>query len=301
MINLNHLRSFYFCALHKNVTHAAKSLGISQPSLSQQIKAFEEEIGLDLFYRNGRNLDLTPKGRGLYLRAESIFSSVAGVVDFIENQSEIRRTISIGVTDQIERPFVAKLTLQLTNESVFKNSKLSVLSDSIEVQKALLDKSLFDILLSHEEIKTLTPIHVFEFPVKLISKKPSHAVSNIKQINLSSLLNGLGEKLVLPAKGLRLRSEIESYLSKTQFDGEVIFESNILGCLAEVIRSGIGCGFLPIVYVYEDIKKNKLSIFGPENGFWKHKMFLYAPKTQDSVVTKEFIKAVQNFSIQKGG
>lgn len=300
MVNLNHLRSFYLCALHKNVTKAAQSLDVSQPSLSQQIKAFEDEIGFELFYRNGRMLDLTPKGRELFLKSEPIFNSVTGVVDFIENKKESLRTISIGVTDQIERPFVAKLTSQLINESLFKNSKFSIVSDNLDSLSAIFSKNNLDLMISHEEIEGLSPIEIFEFPVKLISKKANHVTSGIKQNNLLTLLKALGQKLVLPSKGLKLRAEIEDYIGKSNLKDEVIFESNILACLTEGIRNGIGCGFLPVVYVYDDIKKNRISIFGPQNGFWRHKMFLYAPTSYDEVVASKFIKAMQSFSIHEG-
>lgn len=300
MVNLNHLRSFYLCALHKNVTKAAQSLDVSQPSLSQQIKAFEDEIGFELFYRNGRMLELTPKGRELFLKSEPIFNSVTGVIDFIENKEESIRTISIGVTDQIERPFVAKLTSQLISESLFKNSKFSIISEKIDSLVSLYAKNNYDLMMSHEEIEGLSPIEIFEFPVKLISKKANHVTSSIKQNNLLALLKGLGQKLVLPSKGLRLRSEIEDYIGKSNLHDEVIFESNILACLTEGIRNGIGCGFLPVVYVYDDIKKNRLSVFGPQNGFWRHKVYLYAPTTHDQGVTSKFIKVMQSFSIHEG-
>lgn len=300
MVNLNHLRSFYTCALHKNVTRAAQSLDVSQPSLSQQIKAFEDEIGFELFYRNGRLLDLTPKGRELFFKAEPIFGFVTSVVDYIENKTEVQRAISIGVTDQIERPFVAKLISQLTTESIFKNSKFSVISENFDNLRSQFTKNNFNILLSHEKIENTSPIEVFEFPVKLISKKPKHTTSSIKQNNLSALLKGLGQKLVLPSKGLKLRSEIEEYIGKSNINQEVIFESNILACLTESIRNGIGCGFLPISYVFDDIKKNKLTIFGPQNGFWQHKVYMYAPKNYDPVITAEFIKVIRNFSIHEG-
>lgn len=300
MINLNHLRSFYICALHKNVTKAAQSLDVTQPSLSQQIKAFEDDIGMELFYRNGRMLDLTPKGRELFLKSEPIFGLVTSVADFIENKTEVHRTISIGVTDQIERPFVAKLISQLTNESIFKNSKYSVISENLDTLKSQFVLNNFNILLSHEQLPKASLIETFEFPVKLVSKKPKHSGSSIKQNNLSSLLKGLGQKLVLPSKGLKLRTEIEDYMNEFDLEPEIIFESNILACLSESIRNGIGCGFLPISYVYDDLKNNKLSIFGPQHGFWKHKIYMYAPKNYDQVIVNAFTKVIQNFSIHEG-
>lgn len=300
MLNLNHLRSFYICALHKNVTKAAESLDVSQPSLSQQIKAFEEEIGFELFFRNGRTLDLTPKGISLFNRSEPIFSSISGVTDFIKHQSHVERSISIAVSDQIERPFIAKLTAQLMKDTIFKSSKFKIISEDNHSLISRFDIKEFNLFLSHEEVNGLKPIKVFEFPVKLISNKPSHTTSDLRQNNFGNLLSGLGEKLILPSEGLKLRSEIDMFLMKHKIRQDVVFESNILACLTEAIRNKVGCGFMPVAYVYEDIKKNKLSIYGPENGFWKHKIYLYAPENQDQIIADEFTRAVQNFSVNKG-
>jgi DNA-binding transcriptional LysR family regulator len=301
MINLNHLRSFYVCALHKNMTNAAKSLNVTQPSLSQQIKIFEEEVGFELFFRNGRTLDLTPKGVGLFRRTEPIFNSVSGVTDFLMNQLPVERSIAIAVSEQIERPFVSKLTSQLMRDSIFKSSKFKIISDDVLKLKSRFREKEFNLFLSHQEIKNMKPIKSFEFPVKLVSSRTSHALSTLSQKSLPNLLKGLGEKLVLPSEGLQLRTEINSFFEKSKLDLDVIFESNILACITEAVRNQVGCGFLPVAYVYDEIKKNKLSIFGPEGGFWKHKVFLYSLEKQERIIADEFIRAMQNFTLQNGG
>lgn len=301
MINLNHLRSFYVCALHKNVTLAAKSLSVSQPSLSQQIKAFEEDIGFDLFFRNGRTLDLTPKGIDLFNQSEPIFNSVSSINDFINHQISIERSISIAVSDQIERPFIAKLTALLMKDALFKRSKFNILSDDVKSLNSSFVKGKFNLFLSHEQVRNLKPVQVFEFPVKLVSNTQSNLMSELRQNSVSNLLKGLGEKLVLPVEGLKLRSEINAFLKKNKIEQDVIFESNILACLTEAIRGKVGCGFMPVAYVYDDIKKNKLSVYGPENGFWMHKIYLYAPEKQEQVISDEFVRVVQNFNISYGG
>lgn len=301
MINLNHLRSFYICALYKNVTKAAKSLDVTQPSLSQQIKAFEEEVGFDIFYRNGRSFDLTPKGMDLFLRAEPVFSSVKGVMDFVENQNPLIGEVSIGVTDQIERPFVAKIIAHLTKEAIFRNSKFSVTSDQFDSLHRNFSNSKFNILLSHKKIRNQIPNFTFQFPVKIVSNKGNFEVSRVRQSNVQSLLSGLGQRLVLPSSGLLFRNEIDDFLSGKEVNSEIIFESNILACLSESIRSGLGCGFLPVPYVFEDFKKERLSIYGPEEGFWKHKIYLYSPVTDSNVIVDEFIKVIQHFTLKKGG
>ena len=62
----------YFCvaARYHNITRASKELFVTQPSVSNAIKALEEEFGVNLFYRNNNKLTLTPEGKKLQAAIE---------------------------------------------------------------------------------------------------------------------------------------------------------------------------------------------------------------------------------------
>ncbi|MGR5874301.1 LysR family transcriptional regulator [Bacillus pacificus] len=66
----------YFLAVSKELhfTKAAEKLNISQPSLSQQIRALEHEVGMPLFDRIGKKISLTEAGKILLLHSKNIFS-----------------------------------------------------------------------------------------------------------------------------------------------------------------------------------------------------------------------------------
>ena len=73
MINLNQLRAFYQAAKCQNVSLAAKHLFVSQPAVTAQVKLFEDNCGLKLFKKRGRNLHLTDEGKTLFNYAGKIF------------------------------------------------------------------------------------------------------------------------------------------------------------------------------------------------------------------------------------
>ncbi|MGV2487897.1 UNVERIFIED_CONTAM: LysR family transcriptional regulator, partial [Bacillus mycoides] len=68
----------YFLAVSKELhfTKAAEKLNISQPSLSQQIRALEHEVGMPLFDRIGKKISLTEAGRVLLSHSKTIFHEV---------------------------------------------------------------------------------------------------------------------------------------------------------------------------------------------------------------------------------
>jgi DNA-binding transcriptional LysR family regulator len=74
-IELRLLRYFAVVAEELHVGHAAARLFISQPALSQQIRALEEQVGLPLFVRHPRGVELTEAGEGLLEEARSLLGS----------------------------------------------------------------------------------------------------------------------------------------------------------------------------------------------------------------------------------
>ncbi len=74
-VELYQLRSFVAVAKQGHLTRAADGLHISQPALSAQIKALEEELGLDLFERRPSGMLLTAAGKRLVTEAERLLSA----------------------------------------------------------------------------------------------------------------------------------------------------------------------------------------------------------------------------------
>lgn len=71
-MEIRQLNYFITVAETKNYSHAAKSLFVTQPTLSQSIKKLEQELNTALFIQNGRQLQLTEAGEILYQRGKTL-------------------------------------------------------------------------------------------------------------------------------------------------------------------------------------------------------------------------------------
>lgn len=97
-MNLQQLRYFLAAAEHGSFTAAARSLYIAQPSLSEQVRQLEAELGVELFARVGRGIVLTATGRAFRPEAERVLAALDRAQDAVRNVREIRGgTISFGM------------------------------------------------------------------------------------------------------------------------------------------------------------------------------------------------------------
>jgi DNA-binding transcriptional LysR family regulator len=75
-VSLSQLSYFVAVAEEQHLTRAAQRLHISQPPLTRQIRALEEELGVDLFERTPQGMKLLPTGKRLLVEARGIISRV---------------------------------------------------------------------------------------------------------------------------------------------------------------------------------------------------------------------------------
>jgi len=109
-INYHHLLYFWVVAREGTITKAAKVLHLTQPTVSEQLKTFEESLGEVLFDRSRRRLELTEVGRIVYRYAEEIFDLGQELQDTLAGQPSGRPSkLRIGVSDVVPKLVLHRL------------------------------------------------------------------------------------------------------------------------------------------------------------------------------------------------
>jgi DNA-binding transcriptional LysR family regulator len=84
-MELRQLRTIVAVARHRSLTKAGDELFLTQPAVSQQIRRLEEELGVDVFHRTSRRVELTPEGRVVLGYAERVLAEVDGLQSELED------------------------------------------------------------------------------------------------------------------------------------------------------------------------------------------------------------------------
>ena len=134
-MDLRVLRYYLTVCQEKNISKAAASLHIAQPSLSKQIKELEDELGVTLFIRGHRQITLTQEGYFLRDRAQEMINMATQTKQIIQSSNLITGTLNIGAGQSYQLKSIMKIIDHLiqNHEDVHFNF-YDVYADEIEAK-----------------------------------------------------------------------------------------------------------------------------------------------------------------------
>ncbi|WP_371368819.1 LysR substrate-binding domain-containing protein [Pseudomonas sp. QL9] len=92
------LKAFYMVARLGSITQAAKKLGLSQPTVTTQIRNLESQYAVELFYRGSRRLTLTEEGVRLLPMVQGLLQQEADIEFYLRNCGQMQGSLRIGAT-----------------------------------------------------------------------------------------------------------------------------------------------------------------------------------------------------------
>lgn len=290
MHNFNHLYYFYITAKSGSVSSAAKHLFISQPSLSSQLKVLEEALNLRLFEKVGRCNELTEAGSLIYKLCCQMFEiseelrglSAKGI------PSESRR-IYIGVSDEVERTFVVDVVSHFLKEhGQAQRPKVTVVSGTHQqlierLQFRELDAVVTPVVVIDPELEGLDSAEV---PVALICPSKWKVRSKTEELHaaeaVKEIVGGEDAQWLMPSSRFKLRSEIDTFFEENKLKGRVVFESDVIASIVRSVIDEVGMAFIPLLYVAREIREKLVRVIGPQNGYWKYRVWLSCHKQNKS-------------------
>jgi len=108
-LNYKHLRYFWMVAKTGSIAKAASQLNLTPHSISGQLSEFAEALGVALFRKSGRSLELTDTGRRIVSYAETIFSTGDELLELVRDKSFATMSFRIGCADSVSKLIACQL------------------------------------------------------------------------------------------------------------------------------------------------------------------------------------------------
>jgi LysR family transcriptional activator of nhaA len=140
-LNYKHLRYFWMVARSGSIAKAAEQLHLTPQSISGQLTEFAETLGVDLFRRAGRRLELTETGNRILRHAEDIFSAGDALLEVVRDQAATQmNTFRIGVSDSVSKAVACRLvapalSLDEPTRLICREGRLAALLADMAVHK----------------------------------------------------------------------------------------------------------------------------------------------------------------------
>lgn len=189
-MELRVLRYFLEVAREENITAAAESMHITQPTLSKQLMDLEDELGKKLFIRGKRRITLTEDGMLLRKRASEIIELVEKTETELQKNDElVVGDVYIGAAETDGIKLIAKICKNLQNK--YPNIHYHLFSGNSEDVLEKLDKGLIDfaILFEPSDFKKYNHIKLPVYNNWGLLMKKDNPLAKLEYIKPKDLLN----------------------------------------------------------------------------------------------------------------
>ncbi|HEY0835235.1 MAG TPA: LysR family transcriptional regulator [Azospirillum sp.] len=254
-MDIRHLGNFLHVAELQSLSRAASVLRVAQPALSRQIKALEEELGVQLLNRHGWGVTPTPAGRVMMDHARRVLKEVGAARDAVQAyQSEPSGSVTFGTPTSLGlvllpglaarfRRLVPKVRLHLV-EGFSASIHEWVLSGRLDLAVLYETKTMGSLTLSPLLEETMTLVG------------PAGRFTDGAGLDLAEVA---GLDLLLPARPHRLRLLVDQAFAGRDLQCEPVIEVDALPALIELVRMGEGCTLLPFSCVHALVRSGALS------------------------------------------
>lgn len=223
-MELRVLRYFLTVAKEQSFTKAAEQLHITQPTLSRQLAALEEELGTLLFNRRGRSITLTNEGILLKRRALELIDLEDKIVDeFKKSEGVVEGVITIGCGEFAAVELLAKISADFKKK--YPMVQIAIHTGTADTIMEMMNKGLVDIGLFLEPVSTenLEYIRILDSDRWVVSMKPDDELAKKEFITKEDLLE---LPLILPER-LSVQSELANWFGKDFEKLNISFISNL--------------------------------------------------------------------------
>lgn len=254
------LYTFIKLAECESTTQTALELHMTQPAVSQQLKALETEYNIQLFNREGRRIILTNEGRQFYLMLKRMITMEQQFAEMIKQPAV--KTIRFGATLSISEGIMPELLPKMINH--WKDIRFELTTQNTKELLRELEEGLIDFALIegnfNQKKYAHSPIMKAKFSGFCQKGSPYKKFKRLEECISAPLIvreKGSGTRTIFESECETYNISVEDFLSSHEVDS--------IPVILNLVKSGAGITFAYDCAMQEGIKKGEIEEIVLEN------------------------------------
>jgi LysR family nitrogen assimilation transcriptional regulator len=255
-MDLRKIQYFFSVIEHGNLSSAAQSLRVSQPTLSRQIQAIEQEFQAALFVRGGRGMLLTEAGKQLHEGLQGVERQLRLLkTDIAAVSVEPTGEVAFGIPPS-PRGLMAVPLVQRYH-AAYPRISVRLVEETSGQLRDLIANGTLDLAVTN----TVEPTHGIVSQIlgreRLVLVGPPDTKLSMRK---ETPVKALGElPLILTMRPNSLRLMVESRLGALGLQANIRLEANTLPLMTDLVIAGLGYTVLPFCGIRDLLKQGRVS------------------------------------------
>lgn len=254
-VSLRQIRAFVALAEHTSFRRAGEALGVAQSSLSATIQQIEGELGISLFDRTTRRVELTAVGRNLLPTFERLLNDVNFALE--DAQAEvggIRGRVVISSPLSVVMNILPIVTSRFLVR--YPGARVTILDHGHRASQRSLQQNEADIAICGrdgiDDELDFRLLSVDQFHAVL---PPDHPLAAKAEVTWASLLS---EPFIAMARGTQIRDLMETIIQRSKLGFRPVCELHNPMAVEAMVRSGLGVSALPSATITSQVVSRSL-------------------------------------------
>jgi len=274
-LDLKRVEYFVRVAELGSFTRAALMLGLSQPSLSRQIRLLETEVHQSLLHRHGRGVELTPAGQCMLEHGHALLGGVQRAIDALnELGSDPRGRVVVGLPYRTARLITTPLVQAFRGK--FPHASITVAEGLSTVLHEWILSGRVDVALLFDPPRSSELDLELLLTEELVLVGPRAKRATLpKKIELREIVNF---PLILPRIPNATRSVLEAATGRAGIKMQLSVEVDTIHNILELIGGHMGYGILPVGAVTHSGGEERFQIARIHAPVLRQRLFFAAPR-----------------------
>lgn len=259
-MELREINTFLLIAQYRSFSKAAQHLGYSQAAVTIQISKLENELGVHLFDRIGRQISLTHEGEIFYKHAVSLMRSVSETKDALSGTRPLNGKLRIGTIESLCESIFPDLITEYHRRH--PDVQIQIIMDSPDVLLERMNENIIDIVyLLDKRIYDERWHKTFEVAEEnIFVTSPDHplAITQAQENRALELDEVLQYPMIVTEPDASYRHLLEQYLAAQDRFIHPFLESGDPAFILQMLTKVSGVSFLPRFTVQHEIETGQL-------------------------------------------